>query len=266
MAAKSCVAAASYPGTTKAEGWKMVTVRGKRPQQTSSAAKPAATKPTDPKAKATLFTKYTIHFRYGKPALPSITAACCLKVWGAVHETLSAIPEAWASGAAQIKCITVSCNGSLLAEWLAQVKASAILHVVRAIEKVVATEFGHACQLKSDKAWTRIVVEHVPAHEADGTFFFVFFESAFDIPFARKVQIWGTPRPGAVYRTSYAMEQDAGPKSKLKAGLMSRQGRLWGPSSPLKMVGSAYSHEARETENERRGWRGVAHPVRTILY
>jgi hypothetical protein len=44
--------------------------------------------------------------------------------------------------------------------------------------------------------------------------FFFFFESAFDISFARKVQIYETPRPRAVYRNSYAMEQDAGPMSK----------------------------------------------------
>jgi hypothetical protein len=104
--AKSYASAATASDQPNGEGWIEAKSKGKRPQ-------PPAKKGTPITPKATLYTKYTIHFTVGKPKQASITPSRCIKVWRRIHPALSENPVARPSGAATIKGVNMSRGGNL---------------------------------------------------------------------------------------------------------------------------------------------------------
>jgi hypothetical protein len=163
--AKSYAAAASNETQPEVGGpWTEAKAKTKRAQQHQQPAKPSTTATP----RAALYTKFTIHFTHGKPKPDSITAGRCHNVWNRIHDELSVNPVAKASGAALIKGLTMSRGGNIIAEWPAHVKASAVIAMRETIQRAVADEFGLFCQLESDEAWTRFVVENAPARDEAG--------------------------------------------------------------------------------------------------
>jgi hypothetical protein len=163
--AKSYAATAAIATQPEAGGpWTEAKAKSKRPQPPQQLAKSGASA----SPRAALYTKFTIHFTNGKPKPDSITAARCHKVWRRIHDELSENPVAKSSGAALVKGLTMSRGGNIIAEWPAHVKASAVIAMCEPIQRAVADEFGLFCQLESDEAWTRFVVENAPARDASG--------------------------------------------------------------------------------------------------